>query len=317
MANLKPIEINKDTLVFFISNWDNEYTDFNTKRILWQNIEKLLKELKSKYNNIFSFFIPWWFKCGTEQYNLLNKYSKVTTILANTLEEVNFYKSNNLNALFCNQNCWLDSSIYTQENCVKEFDLVLNASNAYWKNHSYLKDINKKYKTLFITYKSNLPHNLEIYNPFLKLSSINNYEVNKNLNKSKIGLCLSKKEGSCYASTEYLLCGLPVLSVKSVGGRDIWYNKENSIVINLNVDELNLSIDKMISNYNFYNSTKIRQDCIELQTQFKEKFYNYVEKLLPNSIPIIKNNYSNKMLHEITLDGNEFKKCQEIIRYFS
>ena len=60
MANLKPIEINKDTLVFFISNWDNEYTDFNTKRILWQNIEKLLKELKSKYNNIFSFFIPWW-----------------------------------------------------------------------------------------------------------------------------------------------------------------------------------------------------------------------------------------------------------------
>ena len=132
MANLKPIEINKDTLVFFISNWDNEYTDFNTKRILWQNIEKLLKELKSKYNNIFSFFIPWWFKCGTEQYNLLNKYSKVTTILANTLEEVNFYKSNN----FQNTQKLITRACQAMERCYEKIDDL----NAEWNEPPTFND---------------------------------------------------------------------------------------------------------------------------------------------------------------------------------
>ena len=50
---------------------------------------------------------------------------------------------------------------------------------------------------------------------------------------SQVGLCLSKSEGAMFASIEYLLCGLPIVSTKSVGGRDIFFTDENCIIADL------------------------------------------------------------------------------------
>lgn len=41
--------------------------------------------------------------------------------------------------------------------------------------------------------------------------------------KSAVGLCLSACEGSMRASLEYRLCGLPVVSTRSLGGRDRYF----------------------------------------------------------------------------------------------
>ena len=40
------------------------------------------------------------------------------------------------------------------------------------------------------------------------------------MNRSSVGLCLSASEGAMRASMEYLLCGLPVVSTRNIGGRD-------------------------------------------------------------------------------------------------
>lgn len=48
-------------------------------------------------------------------------------------------------------------------------------------------------------------------------------EVATAVNQAKVGLCLSAAEGGMYAATEYLLCGLPVVSTVSQGGRDHWF----------------------------------------------------------------------------------------------
>jgi hypothetical protein len=50
------------------------------------------------------------------------------------------------------------------------------------------------------------------------------------LNSSHCGLILSAQEGACYASAEYLLCGLPVVSTRSRGGRSEYYTELNSII---------------------------------------------------------------------------------------
>lgn len=42
------------------------------------------------------------------------------------------------------------------------------------------------------------------------------------LNRGEVGLALSELEGACWASTEYLLCGLPVVSTPCSGGREVW-----------------------------------------------------------------------------------------------
>jgi glycosyltransferase involved in cell wall biosynthesis len=55
-------------------------------------------------------------------------------------------------------------------------------------------------------------------------------DVNLALNRAAVGLCLSRVEGSNYATTEYLLAGLPVVSTPSTGGREVWLDPEHSIV---------------------------------------------------------------------------------------
>ena len=55
-------------------------------------------------------------------------------------------------------------------------------------------------------------------------------EICEIINESHCGLCLSREEGACYSSSEYLLCGIPVVSTWSLGGRDVWYNEYNSII---------------------------------------------------------------------------------------
>jgi glycosyltransferase involved in cell wall biosynthesis len=49
---------------------------------------------------------------------------------------------------------------------------------------------------------------------------LNHKECAESLRSSCVGLCLSHIEGAMYASMEYLMCGLPVVSVASKGGRD-------------------------------------------------------------------------------------------------
>ena len=56
-------------------------------------------------------------------------------------------------------------------------------------------------------------------------------EVNYHLNEAAVGLCLSGEEGAMFASTEYLLAGLPVVSTRSRGGRDLYYDKEYCIIV--------------------------------------------------------------------------------------
>ncbi|MGE0726367.1 MAG: glycosyltransferase, partial [Alphaproteobacteria bacterium] len=44
------------------------------------------------------------------------------------------------------------------------------------------------------------------------------------LNRARVGLCLSAEEGGMQASIEYLLCGLPVVSTRSLGGRERYFD---------------------------------------------------------------------------------------------
>jgi glycosyltransferase involved in cell wall biosynthesis len=55
-------------------------------------------------------------------------------------------------------------------------------------------------------------------------------EVNEVYNQSAVGLCLSAKEGAMFASMEYMLAGLPIVSTPSVGGRDVYFDDDYCII---------------------------------------------------------------------------------------
>jgi glycosyltransferase involved in cell wall biosynthesis len=51
-------------------------------------------------------------------------------------------------------------------------------------------------------------------------------EINDAINQARVGLCLSAVEGAMFASVQYLLAGLPVVSTASRGGRDEFFDSD-------------------------------------------------------------------------------------------
>jgi glycosyltransferase involved in cell wall biosynthesis len=56
-------------------------------------------------------------------------------------------------------------------------------------------------------------------------------KVNEVFAQADVGLCLSEREGAMYASIEYMLAGLPVVSTPSEGGRDVFFDPDYCLIV--------------------------------------------------------------------------------------
>lgn len=66
------------------------------------------------------------------------------------------------------------------------------------------------------------------------------------LGHAKTGLILSAQEGACRASMEYLLCGLPVVSTESIGGRERYYGAPYAKVVKGDPDAVAQGVRTMV-----------------------------------------------------------------------
>lgn len=92
-------------------------------------------------------------------------------------------------------------------------------------------------------------------------------EISEVFSKSKCGLALSKEEGGMLAATEYLLCGLPVVSTPSIGGRDIYYSSSNHILCNDTVSAVTSAVNSATSRD--WDRAEIRRTAIEKSREFR------------------------------------------------
>ena len=244
--------------------------------------------IKNKYeNNGFIFLLCSWFK---SQYllNIINSYSEYNiVILANSLEEKKYFESKVKNdVLFCNHNAFLNEDIFNinENDMNKEYDLVIDSAFHNYKNVNLARKIPN---VIHIGYykKDQLEIVMPNYGVILNYLSgsyerINKTEINNFYNKSLIGGIFSTTEGACFASSQYLLCGLPVISTKSVGGRDIWYNDKNSIICEDNEEAIfeayKLAKEK-IKNGDF-NKYDIRNAHIKQMDEHKNTLSMYLKK---------------------------------------
>jgi glycosyltransferase involved in cell wall biosynthesis len=115
----------------------------------------------------------------------------------------------------------------------KDAPAIMNAKSWIFKRHYLTEKLNNK---IFISYREEADKNYPQYCDIRKFDPRHLYldvsaEKVSGLNsEAGFGLALSEVEGACYASTEYLLCGLPVISTPSLGGRDEFYSTGNSII---------------------------------------------------------------------------------------
>jgi len=157
--------------------------------------------------------------------------------LCNTLRQLDMFQAVGLDAIFCSQNALVDERLFRPLSTVpKMFDAVYDARLKQYKRHYLACDIESlaliyAFETDIddFDYADRIPRQMP-HAHFVNHPAPNTYralspeEVNVCLNSSRVGLCLSAVEGTMYASIQYLLCGLPVVSTPSKGGRDIFFD---------------------------------------------------------------------------------------------
>lgn len=163
--------------------------------------------------------------------------------LCNTAREKALLDAAGLDAVFLNQNQVVsERSFRPLDDETVTFDAVYNAKLARFKRHYLAAGIDR---VLHIAYRCNIdmcPRASRAYvqriltrSPSHQFANrlvnglpawLGREEVNRAYNRASVGLCLSPVEGAMYASVEYLLAGLPVVTTPSRGGRDHFFDPD-------------------------------------------------------------------------------------------
>jgi glycosyltransferase involved in cell wall biosynthesis len=171
--------------------------------------------------------------------NALKRHPKHRVVmLCNELFTVDLFRAQGIEAIFCSHNCYVNENYFTVDpNAVKKYDAIYNATMAPYKRHQLAAKVES---LALITYRyggthtgdyeqqirAALAHAAWVVDAFQDGQKATAADVARYYNQSRVGLCLSAKEGAMFASIEYLLCGLPVVTSHNTGGRDAFFDPE-------------------------------------------------------------------------------------------
>lgn len=166
--------------------------------------------------------------------------------LCNTEEERRLIAGVGGTAIFSNHNLVISEDVFRPLPDVPvEFDAVYNGRISHTKRHYLAFEIER---LVHVTSSiGELPpagdraflRRLQAQSPLHSIANplvdglpgrLTSVEVNHVYNRAAVGLCLSAVEGAMYSSMEYLLAGLPIVSMPSIGGRDVYFDPDYCII---------------------------------------------------------------------------------------
>ncbi|ESX61924.1 hypothetical protein X760_07995 [Mesorhizobium sp. LSHC422A00] len=170
--------------------------------------------------------------------------------LSNTQAEADLLNQSGEAAVLHNKTSTTSEHIFRPLDDVPvEFDAIYNAQLAPWKRHDLSLGIQR---CAFVFYRDSsgsstteserarinrhrelAPHHVFIneFDGTGKPVRLAPAQVNTHLNRAAVGICLSHLEGPMFASTEYLLAGLPVVTTPNHGGRDLYLDDDYSLTV--------------------------------------------------------------------------------------
>jgi glycosyltransferase involved in cell wall biosynthesis len=147
-------------------------------------------------------------------------------------------------AHFINKNAFVDEDMFAPVAGIEpDFDAVHNGQLLPYKRHELAAAVER---LALIVYRhpsartdpSHAEYDAKIRQLLLHARWLNDidsfvapFEIPRLLAQARSGLCLSAEEGPMAASMEYLMCGLPVVSTRNVGGRDVFFDEHTSITV--------------------------------------------------------------------------------------
>jgi len=224
--------------------------------------------------------------------DLLREYPNFRFIhLCNTLRQVETFRQYELNAIFCNQNCFLDERIFKPlPDVEKKYDAVYDARIIVIKRHFLAIEIENlaliyaetdpsEYDADYIIKTKQSMINAHYFNhsPAGEYQNLSVEDINKVLNESRVGLCLSPVEGAMYASAQYLLSGLPVVSTLSLGGRDVFFDDRYVAIVEAAPEAVKHGVEDLISRN--VSPDFIRQNTLEKMKAHRQRFIALVQDI--------------------------------------
>lgn len=226
-------------------------------------------------------------------------------VLGNTRQEVEAARQAGFRAAWVNHNAWLDERIFYPQPQEKEYRAVMVSQLATYKRVSLAARI----KGLAL-----VPSSLFHLHQKVDVSTFDDATIIENLPdggipvilcRSRVGLILSAEEGACYASSEYLLCGIPVVTTASRGGRDVFYTRENSYFVAPTEDDVVRGVDLMIRQSP--DPWAIHKAHVILSHEMRERFADEVlggifaaEHIVAEPRQVLAAIYRHKMVEYVT-----------------
>jgi glycosyltransferase involved in cell wall biosynthesis len=212
------------------------------------------------------------------------------TMLANSRAELHAMQERGLEAILCNHNAFVDERTFRPLAQVRRVhDAVYDAALRPVKRHELATKIGS---LALISYPSPFPSEKGYAEAVAKLLPhahwfndpmaadwrwLSAREVNEALNQCRVGLCLSEAEGAMYASIQYLLAGLAVVSTESVGGRDVFFDDEYVIIAPPEPDAIASAVQSLIDRD--LSPGMIRERTLEEVETHRRSLVDFVQRI--------------------------------------
>lgn len=199
-----------------------------------------------------------------------------------------------------NQNCWLDENLVMKPlGLEKQFDAIYVGRFSAFKRHHLAQKVSNLALVAGNNHGNAVAEGIPSH-VYLNEAPLTPDGVCEKINQANCGLILSETEGACFASSEYLLCGIPVVSTPEFGGRSVWYDSYNSIICDPDPDAVAEAV--RFFNENPRDPNVIRQRHIAKANYFRAKFILKFAELLDahgivgvNPFEYFKDNYIHKL----------------------
>lgn len=168
------------------------------------------------------------------------------TWMCSTPQEARRLSLAGFRTLWCHQNLYCNERLFEIIPREKKYDAVYTAVIEPYKRVELAAKIpSLRFVTKTVDARSRLDA-LGLSHAHLNEQAVGPVGVCEAINESRCGLALSAKEGGMLAFTEYLLCGLPVVSTPSIGGRHVFMDESNTRVVRPDADEVAAAVRRFV-----------------------------------------------------------------------
>jgi hypothetical protein len=168
-------------------------------------------------------------------------------VLGNTEAETEAARAAGFSAAWVNHNAWLDEHLLQPRDLPRAHRALMVAQRAPYKRIHLAAHV----PGLALAPSSLFPrHEATPLDGFADLTVIDTLPdggIADLIATAGCGLILSEEEGACYASSEYLLCGRPVVSTPSRGGRDVFYDATNACIVDPDPDAVARGVEQILT----------------------------------------------------------------------